>query len=59
MTITYDASGVKCLNCQAVVEDYTGHLNASEITLCDECYEENIEEYERRADVVHKVPKES
>lgn len=57
MTIPYDATDKQCSECGHDVEDYTGHWSASEITLCEECYEEYYDDYMYKADVVHSVPK--
>lgn len=57
MTTTYEATGMTCYNCGAEVEDYTGHLEASEITVCESCPTEVREKAEYRAAVVHVVPR--
>lgn len=57
MTVGYDATDKQCEECGADVEDYTGHWHASEATLCEDCYEDHIDEWQYRADVVHCVPK--
>lgn len=56
MTIPYDATDRSCIECSRDVEDYTGHLHASEVTLCEECYPEYREKWQYRVEVVHKVP---
>lgn len=55
MTTPYEATGRACANCREEVEDYTGHWEASEATLCENCYDDNIEEWQYRAEVVHKI----
>lgn len=58
MTTAYDATGRECINCGHIVEDYTGHLQASEVTLCSECPDElEDEKWKYRADVVHRIPR--
>ena len=57
MTTPYKAEGRNCLNCGVEVETYTGHLQASEITLCESCGEEVKGEMKHRAQVVHTVPR--
>lgn len=57
MTIPYDAEDRNCTECGEPVEDYTGHWEASEVTLCEECHDDHYEEWQYRADVVHAVPK--
>lgn len=57
MTIPYEATDRNCEECGESVEDYTGHWNASEATLCENCYDEHIEQWQYRADVVHKIPR--
>lgn len=57
MTIPYDADDRNCTECRETVEDYIGHLHASEVTLCEECYEEHAERWQHRVEVVHSVPK--
>lgn len=57
MTVPYEATDRSCLVCGEPVEDYTGHWHASEITCCEECYDDNVDDLRHRADVVHRVPR--
>lgn len=57
MTITYEATDRNCIRCGREVEDYIGHLEASEITSCEECHEEVEDDPQLGADVVHCVPR--
>lgn len=57
MTTPYEATDRECIECKEPVEDYTGHWEASEVTLCEECYPEFAEEWQRPGRVVHRVPK--
>lgn len=57
MTRPYEATGRTCIECGAEVEDYIGHWQASEVTLCEECYPDHHEKWQFRVEVVHKVPK--
>lgn len=57
MTIPYEATDRTCSECGAPVEDYTGHWEASEATLCEPCYPEHIDDWQYRAQVVHSVPR--
>ena len=58
MTTPYEATDRSCINCGETVEDYTGHLQASEITSCEECYDEVVDEYGHRlGTVIHNVPR--
>lgn len=59
MTTPYEATDRSCSECGEDVEDYTGHWEASEVTLCEDCHDQHIEKWKYRADVVHKVPLES
>lgn len=59
MTTTYEATDNSCIECGEPVEDYTGHWEASEVTLCKQCYDEHAEKWQYRADVVHSVPRAS
>lgn len=57
MTVPYDREDKTCSECGEPVEDHTGHWHASEATLCDDCYDEAIEEWQYRAEVIHRVPR--
>jgi len=58
MTTAYDATGRKCIECGHAVEDYTGHFQASEVTLCTECPDRLEEEkWQYRSDIVHRIPR--
>lgn len=57
MTTTYQAEGRECINCGAEVEDFTGHWEASEMTACEECYEEVKENAPWSVEVIHEVPR--
>ena len=57
MTTTYQAKDHNCEECGVELEEYTGHLEASEVSLCEECYEETHDDkWKHRVQVVHKVP---
>lgn len=56
MTTTYQAEDRSCIECGEDVQDYTGHWEASEVTLCEGCYDEYAKKWEYRAEVIHKVP---
>lgn len=58
MTTTYEATDKNCTHCGRPVEDYTGHSQASEVTLCEVCHPEHADEWERPGRVVHNVPRE-
>ena len=57
MTIPYEAADRDCIECGEIVEDYTGHSGASEVTLCEGCEEYKEEKWQYRADVVHIIPR--
>jgi len=58
MTTPYEATDRNCTECGEPVEDYTGHLEASEVTLCEDCYDKHYEDkWKIRVDMAHKVPK--
>lgn len=57
MTTTYERTNKNCVECREPVEDHTGHWEASEATLCDDCYDDYIDEWQCRVDVVHCMEK--
>lgn len=57
MTTTYQATDKECEVCGEPVEDYVGHWEASEMAVCEECYEKAREQVPSSIDVVHRVPK--
>lgn len=59
MTTPYEATDRSCAHCGADVEDYTGHWEASEVTYCAECYDDDDVELTSFAEVRHRVPKKS
>lgn len=57
MTTSYEATGRNCSGCGHPLEDYAGHLQASEIAACEDCHDDLQDEYGEVVDIVHSVPR--